>query len=141
MFIRERSHKLKNGTKGYGYSLCQAMRINGNATSFTVLNLGADFAVPKEDWDPLSDQIENHLRKDSVDLSGFSEVTREAFHKISKELAIKDYQIDQLPDKREAVVLASTELQKLTFYRWRAFSDTGFRGAGVSSVAFETRFE
>ena len=113
MFIRERSHKLKNGTKGYGYSLCQAMRINGNATSFTVLNLGADFAVPKEDWDPLSDQIENHLRKDSVDLSGFSEVTREAFHKISKELAIKDYQIDQLPDKREAVVLAGTELQNL----------------------------
>ena len=49
MFIRERSHKLKNGTKGYGYSLCQARSINGNATSFTVLNLGADFDVPKGD--------------------------------------------------------------------------------------------
>ena len=110
---RERSHKLKNGTKGYGYSFCQAMHINGNTTSFTVLNLGADFVVPKEDWDPLSDHIENHLRKDSVDLSGFSEVTPESFHKISKELAMKDYQIDQVPDKRELEVLASTELQNL----------------------------
>ena len=94
-------------------SLCQAMRINGNATSFTVLNLGADFDVPKRTGIRFLIKIKNHLRKDSVDLSGFSEVTRETFHKISKELAIKDYQIDQLPDKREAVVLATTELKNL----------------------------
>ena len=59
MFIRAVEHKnKKNGKKYRTYKLVDSVRTERGPRQTTVLNLGSDFRLPKEDWKQLANCIE-----------------------------------------------------------------------------------
>lgn len=59
MFIRQTPHtNNKNGRKYYTYKLVESYRTDRGPRQRTLLNLGADFFLPKEKWKDLADRIE-----------------------------------------------------------------------------------
>ena len=63
MFIRANSYTRKNGEKGTSILLLQSQRIQGVSRHRSLLNLGADFKVPKEDWTELIRHVVARLKK------------------------------------------------------------------------------
>ena len=59
MFIRAVEHKNKKNRKKYRtYKLVDSVRTERGPRQTTVLNLGSDFSLPKEDWKQLANCIE-----------------------------------------------------------------------------------
>ena len=59
MFIRAVEHKNKKNRRKYRtYKLVDSVRTERGPRQTTVLNLGADFDLPKEDWKQLTNCIE-----------------------------------------------------------------------------------
>ena len=65
MYVRTRSHQRKNGKLRQGFSLNETVRIDGQPRSKTLLNLGADFSIPKELWNEFTHQVEARLKGDT----------------------------------------------------------------------------
>lgn len=62
MFIREVTHKNKNNNIIYStYKIVESCRTEKGPRQHTILNLGADFNLPKDQWDLLSQRIEEIL--------------------------------------------------------------------------------
>jgi transposase len=61
MFIRSTSTTKKNKTY-LTYKLVESRRVDGAPRQRTLLNLGADFDLPRDEWKPLADRIEEILR-------------------------------------------------------------------------------
>lgn len=64
MYIRRTSIKSrKDGSQYYSYRLVESKRTEKGVRQYTLLNLGADFAFPKEQWPELANRIEGILSK------------------------------------------------------------------------------
>ena len=64
MYIRRTSIKSrKDGSQYYSYRLVESKRTEKGVRQYTLLNLGADFAYPKEQWPELANRIEGILNK------------------------------------------------------------------------------
>ncbi len=62
MYIRRTSIKSrKDGSNYYSYRLVESKRTEKGVRQHTLLNLGADFALPREQWPELSKRIEGIL--------------------------------------------------------------------------------
>jgi transposase len=70
MYIRRTSIKSrKDGSQYYSYRLVESKRTERGVRQYTLLNLGADFAFPKEQWPELANRIEGILSKQQSLLS------------------------------------------------------------------------
>jgi transposase len=70
MYIRRTSIKSrKDGSQYYSYRLVESKRTERGVQQYTLLNLGADFAFPKEQWPELANRIEGILSKQQSLLS------------------------------------------------------------------------
>jgi len=64
MYIRRTSIKSKkDGSQYYSYRLVESKRTEKGVRQYTLLNLGADFAFPREQWPELANRIEGILGK------------------------------------------------------------------------------
>jgi hypothetical protein len=64
MFIRAVEHKNKKNHRKYRtYKLADSVRTERGPRQTTVLNLGTDFKLPKEDWKQLANCIEEIVTK------------------------------------------------------------------------------
>jgi transposase len=64
MYIRKTTIKnKKDGGQYYSYRLVESKRTEKGVRQYTLLNLGADFAFPKEQWPELANRIEGILNK------------------------------------------------------------------------------
>lgn len=62
MYIRRTSIKSrKDGTQYYTYRLVESKRTETGVCQYTLLNLGADFSLPREQWPALTRRIEEIL--------------------------------------------------------------------------------
>jgi transposase len=62
MYIRRTSIKSrKDGSHYYSYRLVESKRTEKGVRQYTLLNLGADFALPREQWPELTKRIEGIL--------------------------------------------------------------------------------
>lgn len=62
MYIRRTSIKSrKDGTQYYTYRLVESQRIGKKVKQFTLLNLGTNFILPREQWPELSNRIQGIL--------------------------------------------------------------------------------
>jgi transposase len=62
VFIREVTHRdIKNNTKYSTYKLVESVRTERGPRQRTILNLGADFNLPKNEWKTLANRIEEIL--------------------------------------------------------------------------------
>ena len=62
MFIRKTSHiNNKNGQQYFTYKLVESVRTQRGPRQRTLLNIGKDFSLPKEQWKELADQIESFV--------------------------------------------------------------------------------
>ena len=60
MYIRRTSIKSrKDGTQYFTYRLVESQRIGKKVRQFTLLNLGKDFSLPREQWPELSNRIQD----------------------------------------------------------------------------------
>jgi transposase len=58
MFLRRTPHKSKKGREYHTYKLVESLRTQRGPRQRTLLNLGADFLLPQEQWKELADRIE-----------------------------------------------------------------------------------
>ncbi len=62
MYIRRTSIKSrKDGTQYFTYRLVESQRIGKKVKQYTLLNLGKDFSLPREQWPELSNRIQDIL--------------------------------------------------------------------------------
>ncbi len=62
MYIRRTSIKSrKDGSQYYSYRLVESKRTEKGVRQYTLLNLGADFTLPREQWPDLTKRIEGIL--------------------------------------------------------------------------------
>ncbi|NOR23094.1 MAG: hypothetical protein GQ542_01645 [Desulforhopalus sp.] len=60
MYIRRTSIKSrKDGTQYFTYRLVESQRIGKKVKQITLLNLGRDFSLPREQWPELSSRIQD----------------------------------------------------------------------------------
>ena len=73
MFIREVTHKNKNNNTMYStYKIVESYRTERGPRQHTILNLGANFNLPADQWDLLSQSIEEIITGQQT-LIGYSE--------------------------------------------------------------------
>jgi len=59
MYIRQtHTRRKKDGSSYYSYRLVDSTRIGSKVVQRTLLNLGTDFSIPREQWGDLTDRIE-----------------------------------------------------------------------------------
>jgi len=58
MFLRRTTHKSKKGREYHTHKLVESLRTQRGPRQRTLLNLGADFSLPQEQWKELADRIE-----------------------------------------------------------------------------------
>ena len=64
MFIRETKHLEKKTQKKYStFKLVESVRTEKGPRQRTLLNLGADFELPKDKWKDLANRIDQILTK------------------------------------------------------------------------------
>jgi len=62
MYIRQTTTRRKKGGSSYqSYRLVDSTRVGSRVKQRTLLNLGADFSIPREQWKALTDRIESIL--------------------------------------------------------------------------------
>ena len=66
MFIRALPYKRKDGEQRNSFVLLRSQRIKGVTKQKTLLNLGQDFCIPKEDWKELVQQVVAHLKGEQI---------------------------------------------------------------------------
>ena len=94
MFIRAQPSKRKNAEAGTSYSLLQSQRKKGVSKHKTLLNLGPDFSIPKDEWKDLIRQVTARLKEDPLPpLEGKSKAFREAVDDITKRLLDQGFDI------------------------------------------------
>ncbi len=66
MFIRRtKTYNSKTGESHFTYRLVEAVRVGASVKQKTLLNLGAHFDTPQEDWPALAARIDEILRGQS----------------------------------------------------------------------------
>ena len=94
MFIRAQPSKRKNAKAGTSYSLLQSQRVKGISTHKTLLNLGQDFSIPKNEWKDLIRHVTARLKEDPLlPLEDKSEAFKEAVDDITKRLLDQGFDI------------------------------------------------
>ena len=103
MFIRAKSRPLKSGQQAYTYSLAESYRVHGSPRQRTLLNLGKDFQIPKEQWPTLTKRVMDQLRGDAR-LPLEDEALVQAANDIVQKLNNKGYDIHDPRDDRDAIL-------------------------------------
>jgi hypothetical protein len=113
MYIRRTSIKSrKDGSQYYTYRLVESRRTENGVRQHTVLNLGVDFSLPREQWPDLTNRIEDILsgQKSFFDIS--SNIEQLAQNCASKIIAVQqDVNEPEASDHRE-VDLDSLEMSR-----------------------------
>ena len=103
MYIRAKPRVLKSGEKTHTYSIIESYRVHGDPRQRTLLNLGKDFNLPKEQWPTLMqlvlDGLHGHARLPFED-----EVLRQASQDIMERLKRKGYDVHDSRDDRDAIL-------------------------------------
>ncbi len=106
MFIRARSYSTVDGRKGQSFSLIQSHRVDGTPRHSTLLNLGQDFSIPKEDWSELTQCVVSRLKgQDIPSCKEDDEAFQKALDHIVQQLQDKDYDVyAKPPDSRDTIL-------------------------------------
>lgn len=130
MFIRAVQHKdSKNRRRYHTYKLVDSVRTERGPRQRTVLNLGTDFDLPKEDWKPLANCIEEIITGQSS-IVEYSKSIRFLAQKYAKRII-----------EKQAVVIESEEPELPADYAavdLNSLDNNTSRSAGVEHVVYET---
>ena len=103
MYIRKRSHKLKNGRRQLGYGLLENRRVMGMPKQKRILNLGQDFDIPEADWPVLTNRVAATMRgQQMLPLEDEKPVRTAA--EIVRRLREKGYDVDAGRDDYDAII-------------------------------------
>ena len=120
MYIRKRSHKLKNGKRQLGYGLLENRRVMGMSKQKTILNLGQDFDIPEADWPVLTNRVAATLRGQQMLPLEDEQLVRIAAE-IVRRLREKGYDVDAGRDDRDAIITRNCQilgLQSAAAWDW-----------------------
>ena len=116
MFIRRTQHKKKRaGGYYYTYRIVESLRVGGKVRQRTVLNLGVDFPLAKEQWPQLTRRIEEILGGQQSLLTIDSHVDKLARNCAARILAKK-----QEDTYKDAPDYRTVDIDSLTTYRPRS---------------------
>ncbi len=103
MYIYAKPRTLKSGKKIVYHSIVESYRVHGNPRQRTLLNLGKDFNLPKEQWPTLMqlvlDGLHGHTRLPLED-----EALRQMSQQIMEKLKRKGYYVHDPRDDRDAIL-------------------------------------
>ena len=104
MYVYAKPRTLKSGRKVVYYSIVESYRVHGDPRQRTLLNLGKDFNVPKEQWPMLRqfvcDGLHGHARLPFED-----EALHQASQDIMERLKRKGYDVHDPRDDRDAMLI------------------------------------
>jgi len=103
MYVRAKARKLKSGVKLHSYALLECHRVNGNPKQRTVLNLGQNFDLPKEQWPTLVNHIQDSLRG-QTNLPFENEKIQKISQDLVRKLRKKGYQVEDPRDDRDPII-------------------------------------
>ena len=103
MFIRAKPRTLKSGKTAYTYSLAESYRVHGAPRQRTLLNLGKEFNIPKQQWPTLMQLVQDDLRGEAR-LPLEEEALVQASQDIIRKLKNKGYDIHDPRDDRDAIL-------------------------------------
>ncbi len=103
MYIRTKPRTLKSGKKACTYSLVESHRVQGSPKQRTILNLGKDFPLPKEQWSALMQFVMDELRG-YARLPMEDEALLQTGQDILRRLKNKGYNIHAPRDDRDAIL-------------------------------------
>jgi len=109
MFIRSKINTLKNKTKKTSFSLCECRRINGEPKQVTLLNLGADFPIKKEDWPIFIQRVVGEMKRHPVIVFEDDQQMDDQVHRIVKSLKDMGYDPYAVKDDRTPVIFDKVE--------------------------------
>ena len=103
MYIRTKPRTLKSGKKACTYSLVESHRVQGSPKQRTILNLGKDFNLPREQWPALMQFVMDELRG-YARLPMEDEVLLQTGQDILRRLKNIGYNIHAPRDDRDAIL-------------------------------------
>ena len=103
MYIYAKSRTLKSGENVVYHSLVESYRVHGNPRQRTLLNLGRNFKIPKEQWRTLTQLILDDLRG-SARLPLEDPTLLQASKDIIRKLNNKGYDVHAPRDDRDPVI-------------------------------------
>ena len=86
MFIRKIKTRTQNGTDYFAFRLVESVRIGDKVRQRTLLNLGSDFSLPREQWNELIAAIEAQ-RSTNLQLLSFPEPIARLAERIEAQLS------------------------------------------------------
>ena len=106
MFVRAHKYRLENGQVRHGFALLESRRVEGQPSHITLLNLGQEFNIPKQDWPELAKQVVARLKgQPCIPFKEERESFRNAVEDIVKRLLDKGYDIHaKHPDPRDTIL-------------------------------------
>jgi len=88
MFIRQTKTRARDQEQSYfTYRLVESRRIGKKVSQHTLLNLGASFDLPKEDWPELCTRVEQLLKAEEPLFASAAAIEQHAQHIYSQILA------------------------------------------------------
>jgi len=110
MFVRPQSHKRKDGTSVSGFALAESRRVNGRPRTFTLLNLGSDFAIPDTLWPDFGKQVVAHM-KGTSSLKKYEPEFQEKVIQTADQLQANGYEVNAKPNQRHWVIPEQCRIQ------------------------------
>jgi transposase len=130
MFIRAVAHKNKKNRKKYNtYKLVESVRTERGPRQSTVLNLGTDFDLPKEDWKQLANCIEEIITGQSS-IVVYPKKIRSLAEKYAKRIIEKQAIVIEPEEPELSADYATVDLNSV--------NNNTSRSAGVEHVVYET---
>jgi len=93
--FREKNYTLKDGSTRSTFSPLDRYRKQGESKHTTLLNLGGDFAIPRDQWPHFTASIEAKLKGESTLVFNDDERFHRAVNDIVTKILDQDYDIDQ----------------------------------------------
>jgi len=129
MFIRAVEHKNKKNRKKYTtYKLVDSVRTERGPRQTTVLNLGSDFSLPKEDWKQLANCIEE-IVTEQLSIFEYPRKIRKLADRYARRI-IQKQSIVITEEKKHSPDYATVDLNSLKSEKPRT--------AGAEHVVYET---
>ncbi len=108
MYIRAKPRSLKSGKTAMTFSLVVSYRVDGEPKQRTILNLGQNFKIPPDQWDRLTQMIEEDLRGYPL-LPIEDKILEHTAKEIVFKLEAQGYDIHDPRDDRDAIITHEIE--------------------------------
>lgn len=110
MFIQGNRYTTKSGIKRMSYSLVELRYVDGRPRKRTLLNLGQEFSLPREDWSKLTTLVrENFDGQSSVELEANSSPIASVARQIIRRLHAAGYRAELAENPYESIVVQRIE--------------------------------